>query len=160
MSGLDDLFGAGGLQAALQRTAPRAPVEDSPALRVARLLHIEERARSCGGNAPWRVQAPERLWLVLEGAMDLFLVPGQGGGARSHLVRVAAGGAVIGLPPCAHWHVLAVPVNGTRVVETGWSEVMAVPAVREAVAELVEGWVSRLGGQGPDVPYGARTPAP
>ena len=100
------------------------------------------------GSAPFRVDQPDKAWLVEAGSVDLFLVPsrpGQAPGARHHVVRTRAGEALFGIrtPPQFPAVLLAVATPGSRVselpptaVEGLWSD--------DAGIRLAERWVTCL----------------
>ena len=100
------------------------------------------------GSAPFRVDEPDKAWLVEAGSVDLFLVPtrpGQPPGARQHVVRTREGEALFGVwtPPQFPAMLLAVATPGSRVsqlppaaVEGLWSE--------DAGIRLVETWIACL----------------
>ena len=63
-------------------------------------------------GVPLSIQDPAKMWLVLEGKLDLFLIEmreGEPAGARRHFIRVEAGNPVMGfeLPPDAPFGVIA-----------------------------------------------------
>ncbi|WP_413208244.1 NHLP bacteriocin export ABC transporter permease/ATPase subunit [Rhodospirillum sp. A1_3_36] len=62
------------------------------------------RERSCPANAPIDGDDPQRVWVVLQGSVNLFAVrrePDGRDGPRHPLFRVDEGGLVFGLPPIA-----------------------------------------------------------
>jgi hypothetical protein len=65
-------------------------------------LNIEEygTVQSPASNVPFSVEAPDSVWIVQSGKLDLFLVDVKNGepvGARYHVLRVEVGQAVFGI---------------------------------------------------------------
>jgi len=120
-----------------------------------------------GANQPRLLQADE-IWLVRQGAVDVFAVPVQDGGAvgpRQHLARVEAGQALFGvapLPPDAgSIGLLAVGVAGTQLQPFS-PDGLAAPGSGLDVAALVDAWVTVLSdgltGHAPPAGAAAATP--
>ena len=70
---------------------------------------------------PLSLQDPEKIWIVLEGKLDLYLVEmrdGEPAGARHHFMRVEAGNPVMGFDklPDAAFGVIANPAVGSKVL--------------------------------------------
>ena len=108
MSGLDDLFGKGGLSQAVTAAKAQAPepeaIDAEPAAGLARELGVEGKVTAMGSNTSFLLSGPDRLWLLLQGGVDVFYVvdgpteSSQGiHGIRTHVARIEAGGAVFGI---------------------------------------------------------------
>lgn len=98
-----------------------------------------------GGHRPLLLEAG-RAWVVRAGRIDVFATRLRGGqphGARTHLFRVEAGGALFGVGAGTDgdtgW--LAVGATGTQVAEVDPAE-WRTAALRETVAERLHGWVT------------------
>jgi NHLM bacteriocin system ABC transporter ATP-binding protein len=102
-------------------------------------------------GVPFSIQDPEKIWLVLEGKLDLFLVEMRGGqpaGARHHLLRVEAGNPVVGFdkPRDAAWGVIANPAAASKVLFLEQAQLrQAGGTLPEPVVPLIEQWVENLG---------------
>ncbi len=121
------------------------------------LLHLrykESRLVNVGGNAPILLTDPNVCWVVYKGSADVFavsLLQGQAAGARTHLFRVKSGQAVFGMdvkqsPDDAA--LMVVGGNQTSLLQIDAARLQALAhdaEFGEQVAELVDGWVSRLG---------------
>ena len=96
--------------------------------------------RELAGNRTLLLDDPERVWRVLTGAVDLFVVrvvDGRAAGTRHPLERVEAGGLLLPFPPLSRdasdaphpphdtWAVLAAGIQGTEIEAVGWQEVGA-----------------------------------
>jgi len=161
MSGLDDLFGKGGLaQAAASSKAPQPqpqsePVNAEPAAGLAGKLGVEGEAKAMGSNTPFLLSGPDRLWLILQGGVDVFYVvdgpteASQGiHGIRTHVTRIEAGGAVFGIGDTSTpGSLVAVPTNGARLAETTRHDLRGLAGDKKAkpqIAALVESWIGPL----------------
>ncbi|MBT7612716.1 MAG: hypothetical protein HN577_05825, partial [Rhodospirillaceae bacterium] len=117
MSGLDFLFGDGGLAKAV------ASVWIQPARSIVEELNLSEQVYICSGRDVFDVEGRD-TWVVLDGALDLFVVHRQsleteaGIGKRHYLATVAAGGTLFGLPePDAGLQLIAVPTANTSLAK-------------------------------------------
>ena len=159
MSGLDDLFGKGGLSQAVTAAKAQAPepeaIDAEPAAGLARELGVEGKVTAMGSNTSFLLSGPDRLWLLLQGGVDVFYVvdgpteSSQGiHGIRTHVARIEAGGAVFGIADtAASGSLVAVPINGTRLVEATRHDLHALARNKKArakLATLVESWVGPL----------------
>jgi NHLM bacteriocin system ABC transporter ATP-binding protein len=100
----------------------------------------ETTPRSGSLTPPFLLYGNERIWRVISGGVDVFLVDlsdGQPAGARRHVFRVPAGEALLGLPPaaCLSAGLLACPLPGA-VVESVAPEDLPLP--------LLEKWIDSL----------------
>ena len=119
MSGLDFLFGKGGLKEAV------ASAWVEPAKTLTERLGAAEAVRVVGGGDAFPLVGRDKAWLVLGGHLDLFMLrnldPGQDpvtGGTRYFATTVEPGGLVFGLPEdAAAPQLLAVPSANTSIVE-------------------------------------------
>ncbi len=100
------------------------------------------------------IHDPDKVWLVEEGKVDLFLIEsrdGQAAGARHHLLRVEQGEAIFGivLPAAQSLRILAAPTPESRVTEmplSGLKELLISPKDGDQAAKLLEDWISALSG--------------
>ncbi len=122
--------------------------------RAARLAQsLASGERESGASDAFLLEDEARRTLVVQGAVDLFLLAAAGPGAplrRRHLARVEAGGLLVGLgsgPADEPWQVQAVPGNGTRL-----AELPPVALQDPALPPLIEGWFEAIA-------PGAGTPA-
>src|SRR5215210_2119028 len=70
------------------------------------------------GNAPLPLDSGRDVWLVEEGTVEVFAVPREGSGPRTHLWTATAGQMLCGLDPEKDGHglgLLAVGHPGTRL---------------------------------------------
>jgi len=94
---------------------------------------------------------PDKIWLVLGGELDLFLVEmsnGEPTGARHHFLRAEVGDPVIGFdnPSNAIWGLIANPGVGSKVLCLEWKQLQHLASASpEAVNPLIEKWVENLG---------------
>lgn len=117
------------------------------------------------GYDPLVVDRPERVWLVTEGTVEVFLAPGEEGaksGGRRFLFAVGEGALLFGLddPGAEEGDIVGVGVDAT-VVELGRDQVeqlLARPAHLDAAVSLLEQWVCTVAGfLADDVPAGRYT---
>ncbi|EFH13417.1 hypothetical protein, partial [Teichococcus cervicalis] len=109
--------------------------------------------RAIAGNTPLLLDQPGQALLVLEGEVELFLVPleeGRPAGLRRHLFGLGRGALLFGVDGAAEGvGLLAVGHVGTRVAELPAGALAAWgddPARRDALAGALEGWVQGLSG--------------
>ena len=105
-----------------------------------------------GSHQAFRIEGTERVWLVLDGALDLFLAgeSAQGEpGRRRLLVTLSSGTLCFGAAGSPEAPApLAVPRNGCKLAETSLAQLMALVTdqqLRVAIAEGVDHWVRALG---------------
>jgi ATP-binding cassette subfamily C protein len=97
-----------------------------------------------GGNAPLALDSEGAVWLVEEGTVDVFAVPRDGTGPRTHLCTVGQGQAVCAAPLDGHGlGLLAVGHSGTRLRRLDASDPGAA-----GLAALLDGWLLGLLGGG------------
>ena len=110
----------------------------------------EGTAADVGGNAPFFLDDPNALWLVVAGSVDVFAVRRENGrvaGPRRYLWTVGAGEAVLGVADeaaASGLGLLAVGVSGTRVTKIAVSRLKALAEHRETateVASLIDAYV-------------------
>lgn len=96
---------------------------------------------------------PERVWLVAEGKVDLFIVPVAGGepaGARQHLCRLEQGQALFGLDLTGQeLGLLAVGLTGNQLLEVSRADLDHLAETEGGVTQLVgwlEDWINGLAG--------------
>jgi len=146
MSGLDFLFGEGGLQEAIK------PVWAEPAQSLVKALGLEGQTRRLGANEAFLLDAAPKGWLVVSGALDLFLLSDSDAGpngeqTRHHVLRVEAGGLALPLGGEASSHFLAVPSNGAELVAFDWHAIFHLAATEdfgEATAAALTEWLTYL----------------
>ena len=104
-----------------------------------------------GGNAPLRLDVEEAVWLVEEGAVEVFAVPRDGAGSRSHLCTAVEGQAVCGAPlNGARLGLLSVGHAGTRLRRLDAAEIGELARDSSFAADLatrLDGWLVRLLGE-------------
>ncbi len=133
-----------------------APDPLDPIRATVAALGAAATVRQLGANQPFSASAGGRVWLVLSGAVDLFLIAnaagGDGavaGGERHHLLRVEAGDLFFGLADTRRLlDVLAVPTIGCAIVEEARERVLALLGREDdcgAAAELlVRRWIEEI----------------
>jgi NHLM bacteriocin system ABC transporter ATP-binding protein len=119
-------------------------------------LGVPAAVQRLGANQPFAADDPGRVWFVLAGAVDLFLVEGDiaedgavAGGERYHLLRIGAGDLFFGLNDARRLlHVLAVPTIGCEIVEETRDRFLALLTgddARSVAAGLLVGrWIERI----------------
>ncbi|MBT6119295.1 MAG: NHLP bacteriocin export ABC transporter permease/ATPase subunit, partial [Rhodospirillaceae bacterium] len=133
---------------------------------------VQGTPRTLGGKDSFEASDSTRVWVVRKGAIDLFSQQeageseddGDGGhrGRRRFMFRVEAGSLLRGFDTDGLAPV-AVPTNGSEIVESGWDETVAAnrdESLRNHLASALDGWLSVLGVAlvGDDLPpRGART---
>lgn len=131
-----------------------APETLDPIRPVVEALGAEAAVQRLGASQPFPADASGRVWFVLSGAVDLFLVEDEGGengapaGERHHLLRVGAGDLFFSFGDARRFHVLAVPTMGCEIVEEARGRFLALLGredVYGAMAELlVQRWIDRI----------------
>jgi hypothetical protein len=122
-------------------------------LFLLRLRHKEGRPVKTGGNQPFLLDGPHRIWVVYTGKVDVFSVRLQAGevvGVRTYLTSAQPGQAVFGMD-LAHsggeFGLLAVGVGETELIELDQSRLGMLaqnPKWAEPVTTLLNDWVIRL----------------
>ncbi|MBZ0283976.1 MAG: NHLP bacteriocin export ABC transporter permease/ATPase subunit [Anaerolineae bacterium] len=106
-----------------------------------------------GSNTPFLLDAPDTVWIVIEGKVDVFAVQVQEGkpvDARRHLFRAEAGQALLGMALKHYgrgYGLLAVGVAGTRLLLIQRTQLEAMahePETVSSIAALIEDWVNGL----------------
>ncbi|HEY4587688.1 MAG TPA: NHLP bacteriocin export ABC transporter permease/ATPase subunit, partial [Thermoanaerobaculia bacterium] len=99
------------------------------------------------GNAPLLLDASPGIWLIETGAAEVFAVPREGGGPRTHLCSVAAGQVLCGAANDAPLSLLAVGHAGTRLRRLAAELLRELARDPEAAAGLaagLDGWLAGL----------------
>lgn len=142
----------------IQQEAELPPPEGGdPILALLEIVIGEGAAvQQLGANQPFDAGDPSRVWIVVAGAIDLFLVEDEAdehcatmSGTRHHLLRVAAGDLFFGLQdPQRPVQVIAVPTLGCEIVETSANRVLSLLKHEnvggEAIDLLVQRWVRQI----------------
>ncbi|WP_419899581.1 NHLP bacteriocin export ABC transporter permease/ATPase subunit [Roseomonas sp. USHLN139] len=119
----------------------------SPALLE--LARREGAIRPIAGNSPLVLDDPSGAWLVLEGAVELFLVPledGRPAGLRQHLFAVPQGGLLFGLDGSslpAPVGLLAVGQVGSVIARLPLAALRGLPE-QGPLAAPVEAWAREV----------------
>lgn len=133
-----------------------APDTLDPVRAALEALGAQAAVQRLGANQPFPADDPGRVWFVLAGAVDLFLVEDEAaeggavsGGERYHLMRVDAGDLFFGLNDARRLlHVLAVPTIGCEIVEQARDRFLTLLEREDfcsARAELlVQRWIERI----------------
>ena len=105
-------------------------------------------------NRPFSIHAPDSVWVVHAGKLDLFLVRSANGefaGARHHIIRIEQGHAVFGMDPFDHCEavIVASATPGTQLLCLPGSHFRELtrsldPAVAADASSLLEDWISCL----------------
>ena len=109
-------------------------------------------------GVPFSLQDPEKIWVVLEGKLDLFLVEmrnGEPAGARHHIMRVEGGNPVMGFSKQtdAAFGVIANPAMGSKVFCLQLKQLQqAAAGSPESALALIDKWVENLGSAVADKP--------
>ena len=116
-------------------------------------LWVHGDAREIGANEPLVLTDPAKVWLVLQGRVDVFMVRQRDGrqfGARSHVARVPERQAFFGVEPAAlppGWDLIAVAAPATRLVATTRANLAVqslYAAYKREILDLLDGWISIL----------------
>lgn len=103
------------------------------------------------GNAPLPLDSGRDVWLVEAGKVEVFAVPRQGEGTRTHLWTAEAGQALCGFDPDGQsLGLLAVGHPGTRLRRLSESDLRDLtrdPAAAADLAARLDAWVSGLFGE-------------
>ena len=115
------------------------------------------------GNQPLVVEEETTVWLVVEGTLDLFLVPledGQPQGLGFHMLQIETGGALFGMGRLDGYRLLARGGVATEVLRAPRAQLEAFATHQpEMFFNLVENWVQALQSAGAPgrVPGACRT---
>ena len=120
---------------------------------ITQITRLEEQGETLAlhSGIPLSLQDPEKVWVVLEGKLDLYLVEmreGEPTGARHHFIRVEAGNPVMGFEklPDAAFGVIANPAVGSKVLRLQLKQLQqAAVGSPESVLPLIDKWVENLG---------------
>ncbi len=124
--------------------------KDSPLFS---LLLEEGKELEIVGNKPLFILDPEKVWIVLEGKLDLFLVQAFGGkeeGPRRYLECLYSGEAIFGMEFAGEIENQLIAkgmLGGAKVLEINQSrlkELATDPTYTEGIAELMDGWIRTL----------------
>jgi NHLM bacteriocin system ABC transporter ATP-binding protein len=120
---------------------------------ITQITRLEEQGETLAlhSGIPLSLQDPDKVWIVLEGKLDLYLVEMRDGepvGARHHFIRVEAGNPVMGFnpQPDAAFGVIANPAMGSKVLRLQLKQLQrAAAGSPEAVLPFIDNWVENLG---------------
>jgi NHLM bacteriocin system ABC transporter ATP-binding protein len=120
---------------------------------ISQITRLEEQGETLAlhSGIPLSLQDPEKIWVVLEGKLDLYLVEMRDGapaGARHHFMRVEAGNPVMGFDKQsdAAFGVIANPAMGSKVLRLDIRQLQqAAAGSPESVMPLIDKWVENLG---------------
>lgn len=120
---------------------------------ITQITRLEEQGETLAlhSGIPLSLQDPDKVWFILEGKLDLYLVEmrdGEPEGARHHFMRVEAGNPVMGFvdPPDAAFGVIANPAVGSKVVRLQLKQFQkAAAGSPESVLPAIDKWVENLG---------------
>jgi NHLM bacteriocin system ABC transporter ATP-binding protein len=114
---------------------------------------LSGRVIEVGGNFNPPIDDPEKVWIILSGLVDLFMVrmrDGEPAGVRSHIARMRDGQAFFYLNTaafCPGWGIVASAAPGTRLAETNRSSLRfaaSSPNHAAVIHALLESWISTL----------------
>lgn len=108
-----------------------------------------------GGNRPLRLDHAERVWLIVQGTLEIFAVDPHGGpdkareGGRTHLATATVGEILLGVGDghAAAAVLLAVAHPGTRLLATNSAVLTRLarePSNLPLLEAAIEGWVSGI----------------
>jgi len=138
------------------------PAQEFSAFEAALLARIAGTRRAVGANNPFLAIAPDRVWLILRGRLDVSVVPMRGAevvGVGQHLLSLDHGQVLFGMPPVPAPGLIATPeaeggaevTLGLRVVAALDSELFEAPRAdleREEfdliAVDWIDAWVERL----------------
>lgn len=83
-------------------------------------------------------------WVVNSGAVDLFLVSMETGGRHHPILRIDAGGVVLGTGQIPGWNVIAVANLNTEVVATPVARMQETGPGRKVISRWLRAWNRRL----------------
>ena len=146
--------------------SPDGAESRSAAVALAGALHVDLEALPIfGSRNAFSLAGSGRAWLVVEGALDLFLADpvdpeasnGESGGRRRFIATVPAGQLCIGFAPDAPVPIAA-PGNGSRICEVALNALLALAVEdheRTLLGQAIAEWVKLLA----QVAYDAPPPA-
>jgi len=120
---------------------------------ITQLTRLEEHGEilNLHSGIPLPLQDPKKIWVVLEGKLDLFLVEKRADdldGARHHFLRVEAGNPFLGFEemPTSGFGVIASPAVGSKVLCFQLDKLQSLAASDPgAVLPILDAWVENLG---------------
>ncbi|MFL6261293.1 MAG: NHLP bacteriocin export ABC transporter permease/ATPase subunit [Thermoanaerobaculia bacterium] len=107
----------------------------------------ESEAVPLAGNAPLRLGSSPGVWLVETGTAEVFAVPRDGEGPRTHLCSATAGQVLCGVPDGAPLGLLAAGHAGTRLRRLPADRLRELARDPETAADLavrLDGWLAGL----------------
>jgi ATP-binding cassette subfamily C protein len=119
------------------------------------LLQAEGHPAELGGNQPFHLDEPDRVWLVCSGHVDVFVAvqpKGDALGPRRHLLRIGTGQALFGMDLTgggASLDLLAVAAAGARVATCSRRRLQQLAAdarYADQAGRLLEDWITGLTG--------------
>lgn len=122
----------------------------SPLPWSTRLAHVEP--LSASGNQPFLLDAPDQVWIIVEGQVDLFAVGlenGQPVGAQTHFCRLETGQALFGMTLTTEHPVGLLGRGGIKTKLLRLSLEQFAGSLQnegddEAVCQLVDVWITHL----------------
>lgn len=137
----------------MERTCPPRHISDD---FVQALCAGDSLLYQVGANQPLLLHDVEHCWLVVEGSVDLFLVPvdeaGEPGGPRDHIVRLMQGALMFGVSPeevPAGYGLLVVCTPQTQVLSISrllyHSLLQPSSSLHSEALAAIEDWVRALG---------------
>ncbi len=116
-----------------------------------KLGYNAEQLVTIGGNKPFLLNDPKKVWMVYSGKVDIFAVRVEGGeavGTRRHLFRVEAGDAILGMDLKRYRReigLLAVGLSGTQLLAVERTRLQELAHNGdEQIAALITNWVAGL----------------
>lgn len=101
--------------------------------------------RAAPGNRPFSIEEPDKVWVVVEGNLELFLVTlkdGKPSGMGFHLLKVESGGALFGMAATSGYRLMARGGVSTAIVELSQAQLNSFGSrYPEPFALMVESWV-------------------
>jgi NHLM bacteriocin system ABC transporter ATP-binding protein len=127
---------------------------------ITQLIRLEEQGEilALPPGVPFSLEQPQKMWILLEGKLDLFLVEmreGEQVGARHHFLRVEAGAPMLGFTrrPDAAFGVIASPAVGSKVLCLQLEQFQqAAAGSPESALSIIDKWVETLGAAAADKP--------
>jgi hypothetical protein len=107
----------------------------------------ESEAVPLAGNAPLRLDSSPGVWLVETGTAEVFAVPREGEGPRTHLCSAAAGQVLCGVADGAPLGLLVAGHAGTRLRRLSADRLRELARDPETAADLaarLDGWLAGL----------------
>ncbi|HYG62733.1 MAG TPA: hypothetical protein VEL74_09135, partial [Thermoanaerobaculia bacterium] len=120
----------------------------APLLDLATVLAREAEPLALAGNAPLSLDSADSVCFVEEGTVEVFAVPLDGSGPRTHLCTVPAGQLLCGAEPDGNGlGFLAVGHTGTRLSRLDLSRLQELAQDPDTAADLagrLDAWLIRL----------------